>query len=457
MSAERFRRTQALGEEAAPRGWAEVPLLRDLGVHELAALERTLVEVRFDAGATLLRQGEPGDCLYLLEAGTVTVRVDRAGSPTFTRSIVAPDTLGEMALVTRAPRSATVVAASAVRCRRLDRDRFEALVAAHPAAADVVTRLVGERLLEIDGIRQVGKYDVTGPLGAGAVAYVYAGRHRELGTEVALKMLAHAAVYHPHFAAQFDREAQIIARLDHPNVVRVIDTEAAYGTRFIVMERLRGALLEERMGPAEPRPWEAVRRIARDVCGALEHAHEHGLVHRDVKPANIFVAPDGGARLLDFGIAIGRERSTCVGAARLGTPCYMAPEQILGRPLDGRTDLYALGLSLYEVVTGRVPFMERTLEALLRLQLDAPLPDPRLLTPDVPEDLVAFMRRCAAKRAVDRFGSAAEAAAALTGEGTDGLILRIRHAPAADAAVRAALGALREALAGRDDVQISEE
>ncbi len=455
MPTRKFRQTQALVQQpAAPASWRGMPLLRGLGAAELDALGATLVPVDFAAGDTLMRQGEVGDDLFFVESGRLTIQVDREDQMPFSRRVTAPTTVGEMALVTRAPRTATVVAAEPTRAFRLAKGDFDALMAAHPRLADVLTRLVGERLREIEGIRRVGKYDVTGPLGQGAVAFVYVGRHRELGHEVALKMLGHGAVHHPQFAAQFDREARVVALLDHPNVVRVLDTEAAYGTRFIVMERLRGALLEESMGRRRPRPWNALRAVLRDMCAALQAAHDRGLVHRDVKPANVFVTPKG-ARLLDFGIAILRDHSVCKGAARLGTPAYMAPEQILGQPLDGRTDVYALGVTTYEVITGRLPFAATDLEGLLRHQLDTPLPDPRHRVVECPADIAEFARRCAAKRPEERFASAAEAAAALEDEAEEGSIqVRLRFAPEHAAAVRAAVARLKAELGEGVEVRV---
>ncbi|MEZ4474178.1 MAG: protein kinase [bacterium] len=393
----------------------------------------TLTPCAFRDGEVLLREGDPGDHLYLLESGEVQVQV--AGPPAFERRVLAPATLGEMALITDAPRTATVRAVGSVRGLRLDRGRLEALLVQHPPIARVLTRLVGDRLREIDGIRRVGKYVITGVLGRGGVAEVFSARHPELGLPVALKMLSHAVVHHPQFAAAFDEEARVIAGLQHPNVVRVYDTERAYGTRFIVMEQLEGHLLEEVRRPRPP--WEVLRRVLAEITRALAHVHAHGLVHRDVKPEHIFLTAAGPARLLDFGIAISAQRSACAGAQRLGTPFYMAPEQIRGLPLDGRTDLYALGITAYEVATGRLPFLGRDLPELLRHQLHTPTPPLRDRAPDAPGWLVRFVERATAKDPADRFADAEAALACLRdGEGA-GRVVRyaVEDAPAVEAAL----------------------
>ena len=446
--------------------WTRLALFADLAPDDLAAMGAALVPVRFEAGDVIVAQAEPGDALYLIESGTLHVRT---ADGRFDKRFEAPETVGEMALVTREPRSASVTAVSAVTGLRLTRDRFAALVAEHPQIASILTKLVGNRLREIDGIRRVGKYRILGPLGSGGVSDVFLAEHPELGRQVAVKMLSHALVYHPSFGERFDREARVVAQLDHPNIVRVYDFEQAYGTRFIVMEKLDGQLLEDAISADQPFSWTEIRRLLAELADALAHAHEHGLVHRDVKPLNIFLERDGSARLFDFGIAIPIEDSECSGADRLGTPYYMAPEQIRGRALDGRTDLYALGMTAYELITGEVAFDAENIEGLVRNHLLDPVPDIRRLRPDVPADLLRFVQVCTAKAADDRFASAREAHSWLTGNASDApverLSLSVLCPSGARNRVRAeierfqkrleALGAEATVSAARDEVAVS--
>lgn len=414
--------TASAAPAADAPAWTRLALFADLAPDDLTAMGAALVPVRFEAGDMIVAQAEPGDALYLIESGTLHVRT---ADGRFDKRFEAPETVGEMALVTREPRSASVTAVSAVTGLRLTRDRFAALVAEHPQIASILTKLVGNRLREIDGIRRVGKYRILGPLGSGGVSDVFLAEHPELGRQVAVKMLSHALVYHPSFGERFDREARVVAQLDHPNIVRVYDFEQAYGTRFIVMEKLDGQLLEDAISADQPFSWTEIRRLLAEVADALAHAHEHGLVHRDVKPLNIFLERDGSARLFDFGIAIPIEDSQCSGADRLGTPYYMAPEQIRGRALDGRTDLYALGMTAYELITGEVAFDAENIEGLVRNHLLDPVPDIRRLRPDVPADLLRFVQVCTAKAADDRFASAREAHDWLTGNASDAPVERL--------------------------------
>ncbi|MEE2755197.1 MAG: serine/threonine-protein kinase, partial [Myxococcota bacterium] len=200
-----------------------------------------------------------------------------------------------------------------------------------------------------------------------------------------------------------DREAQIVAALDHPNIVRVFDFERAYGTRFTVMERLEGEQLEDLIYKGQRLSWSRIRRILFETASALQYSHDRGLIHRDVKPSNIFITRNEQTKLLDFGISVHKDNSEAKNKARLGSPCYMPPEQILGEPLDGRSDLYALGITAYEMVVGEVPFNESDIRALLRRQVREKTPDVRELVPDCPTDIAEFIQLTTAKKREERF------------------------------------------------------
>ncbi|HAN31018.1 MAG TPA: hypothetical protein DCQ06_05420, partial [Myxococcales bacterium] len=224
-----------------------------------------------------------------------------------------------------------------------------------------------------------------------------------------LKMLSHALVYDQGFADHFAEEARLVAQLDHPNITRVIDTEQAYGTHFIVMEKLTGELLEEVIEKGAVVSYDNVRRILLEVCEALAYSHERGFVHRDVKPENVFLLTDGRTKLMDFGIATSTDQNG--GEERIfGTPYYMSPEQIMGKALDGRSDLYSLGIMAYELITGDIPFDADTVQDLFRLHIGRQISDVRKIRPDVPDDLVEFIGRSTCKKIDDRFDDCDQAA-----------------------------------------------
>ncbi|MCO4761975.1 MAG: protein kinase [Myxococcales bacterium] len=394
--------------------WSRLGIFRGLPMDMLHEIRAAMTDAVFEPGDRILEQGEYGDEMFLLDRGSVKIRVrgDLANT-VFERVLTAPALFGEMALITSEPRSATVHAETRTRCFRINRATFEEVVNRNPQASVFLTKIVGERLMEAGNIRTVGKYEVQGRLGAGAVATVFEAVHPELGQEVALKMLSHALVFHPGFAEQFRTEARLVASLSHPHIVRVLDTAQAYGTHFIVMEKLTGTLLEHIVEQGERLPWGMIRRICKEIALALAYSHSKNLLHRDIKPSNVFLTEDRRVKILDFGIAVSAESSASSSGHLLGTPYYMAPEQILGHQLDGRADLYSLGVMAYELCTFEVPFDAETLDDLLRLHLHTPMPDPRRLQPDIPDDLVQFIEMATAKKPDDRFSSCDEAAAFL--------------------------------------------
>jgi serine/threonine-protein kinase len=201
----------------------------------------------------------------------------------------------------------------------------------------------------------------------------------------------------------------MVAQLNHENIVRVLDTEQAYGTHFIVMEKLTGSLLEDVIDRGERLEWPLVRRILVEMAGALAYSHERGLIHRDIKPSNVFLTTEQRVKLLDFGIAVHEGASADDGKV-IGTPYYMSPEQIMGQQLDGRADLYSLGILAYELCTHEVPFVAETVQGLFGMHMTVEMPDPRLLEPEIPEDILEFIRIATAKRREERFASCQEAA-----------------------------------------------
>lgn len=407
---------QEMGFEDQPVGgespdWYFLPMFRGVPRGVLDELARVMEPLEFDAETEIISQGERGDYMYVITSGQVRIQAASTMHDTMFELIMrAPGVVGEMALLTDEPRTATVVAESGVQCLRGSKAHLDQLIAAHPRAAQILTTLVGRRLIEARTISAVGKYTVVGRLGRGAMATVFEAKQPNLDRNVALKMLSHARVNQPGFAEYFQREARLIAGLDHPNIVRVIDTVEGYGTHFIVMEKLTGNALDELIRERVRLDWDSVRRVLRQICLALHYSHEKGLLHRDIKPSNAFLAADGSVKLLDFGVALEAKGQTPDGRRHAGTPYYMAPEQILGKKLDGRADLYSTGILAYQLVTHRVPFDATTVDFLWKQHLRKTTPDPRDIFPDTPDDVCAFIEKATRKRPEDRFESCLEAA-----------------------------------------------
>jgi serine/threonine-protein kinase len=264
----------------------------------------------------------------------------------------------------------------------------------------------------------LGKYRVLEPLGRGGMARVYRAYHPQLDRYVAIKVLRPDLVDEAEFMARFRREAQAVAALRHANIVQVFDFDVENDVTYMVMELLEGDTLKTRMSDYRARdeqmPLGETVRIVLDVLDGLDYAHSEGMIHRDIKPANIMLTRRGEAVVTDFGIAriIGGTRHTADGAL-MGTLNYIAPEQGLQGQSDARSDLYSLGIVLYEMLTRRTPFDADTPLAILMKHLNDPLPLPRQVNPAIPEPLERVVLKVLSKRPEDRYQSAAEMAQAL--------------------------------------------
>jgi eukaryotic-like serine/threonine-protein kinase len=253
------------------------------------------------------------------------------------------------------------------------------------------------------------RYRVLESLGKGAFGEVWRGHDDKLERDVAVKMID-AKLLDSESRARFDHEARAAAALNHPNIVAMYDTGEHEGRPFLVMELVHGKSLRE----TGPLSLAELRDIALQLCDALAHAHALGIVHRDLKPENVLIAEGPTVKLADLGIALTRKgtRMTYEGAI-VGTAAYLAPEQALGGELDARTDLYALGVILYERVAGRPPFAGDDPLAVISQHLHAPIVPPRTYRADLPPAFEAIVLRLLAKSPADRFASANETAAAL--------------------------------------------
>ena len=365
-------------------------LLESLSPRAARPLLACLTPQEFPAGIRLITQGEEGDALYIVQDGLCAVRLAGPEGETKVAQRGPGNVLGEMALLTGDRRVAHVDIETPARLWRLGREDFDRLVASHVDLREFLTNLLTRRLemSEVLAVRQVGRYAITGRLGQGGWSLVYGARHVKLGLPVAIKMLKHNLAMEPDFMANFGREARLIASLDHANVVKVFDIEELYRTVFIVMEHLEGEPLDRVLARQGGLPLERGLGVLRQVCAGLAYAHDRGIVHRDIKPANLFLLGDERVKILDFGLACARGEEADDPA---GTPNYMPPEQIRMEPVDQRSDIYALGLSAYEIFTGRTPFPGASAGEVIRQHLEKDLPDPGLIVPGLPQALRDFM------------------------------------------------------------------
>jgi hypothetical protein len=263
-----------------------------------------------------------------------------------------------------------------------------------------------------DEIGRIADYRILKPLGEGGMGSVYLAEDTKLNREVALKFLLPSVAASQHGKVRFLREARAAAGIRHENVIVIYQVDEVGGVPFIAMERLKGFTLDDWVRKKGVPPLAQSVRIVREMLAGLHAAHEQGLVHRDIKPANVWLeAPKGKVRLLDFGLAVrsdGDQRVTQAGAV-MGTPAYMSPEQAHGQAVDLRSDLFSVGVVLYRLCTGKMPFTgDSQIEILMSVCKDEP-PPPRQLNPDLPAWLDALVVRLLAKDPAGRPASAADA------------------------------------------------
>ena len=252
------------------------------------------------------------------------------------------------------------------------------------------------------------RYVIKRKLGSGGMADVYLAEDQELGRHVALKLLNDRHAADEQFVERFRREAQSAAGLNHPNIVSIFDRGRAEGTYYIAMEYLDGRTLKELLVRNGPTPIPIAIDYARQILGALSFAHRNGIIHRDIKPHNIVVGGDGRLKVTDFGIARSGASQMTEAGSIVGTAQYLSPEQARGAPVDPRSDLYSLGIVLYEMLTGHVPFTGDTPVEIAMKHLSQ-IPDPpSKLRPEVQHDLDAVVMRALAKDPDQRYASAEE-------------------------------------------------
>jgi serine/threonine-protein kinase len=264
----------------------------------------------------------------------------------------------------------------------------------------------------------LGRYEIERELGKGAMGIVYLGRDPKINRVVAIKAIALAEEFAEDdladARARFFREAEMAGRLNHPGIVTVYDAGEDRGLAYIAMEYLRGEHLSHYAEPIHLLPIARVLSLVARVADALDYAHKQNVVHRDIKPANIMFNKDTDElKLTDFGIARLTDTSRTKTGIVLGTPSFMSPEQLEGRPLDGRSDLFGLGITLYQLLTGQLPFRADSMTRLMQkiaTEEHVPLRSLRPELPDMAEQIVA---RSLAKSAADRYQTGAEMAVAL--------------------------------------------
>jgi tRNA A-37 threonylcarbamoyl transferase component Bud32 len=378
-----------------------VPFLKAIHRDAVCPLLNSIRYRPVKAGERFIRQGGDGDVCYIVQSGVCRVVLEKHAAQHTVGIIKEREFVGEMALLTGEPRSAHVEALTDMELWGIPRNVFEAMLQADPEVATFLTEIVAERFdsRKLTAERHIGKYVITDILGRGAFAIVYNGYHADLNRPVAVKMLRHDMALNPEFLGNFRKEACTIAKLNHDNIVKVFDIEERFRTIFIIMERLEGRTLRDVLDEVGFLSVPEALNVVIQVCRGLIYAHARAIVHQDIKPGNIFLLPQGKVKILDFGLAC-----SC-GSENLltGTPHYMSPEQIECLPVDERTDIFALGLTTFEMLSGRRPFGEKDHCTLMESHCTEDIPDPADFVPELPGLFRDFILKACARDPASRY------------------------------------------------------
>jgi CRP-like cAMP-binding protein/tRNA A-37 threonylcarbamoyl transferase component Bud32 len=371
------------------------------------------------SGERFVVQGAVEDTAYIIQRGSCLVIVEKDGELHPVNHYGEGDIVGGLGILTGEPRRAHIEAETDMDLWVMTKDQFDEMTEKDPALLDFITELVADRLdsRRPTAYRTIGKYVATDIIGRGAFSIVYKGIHKSLNMPVVIKMMRHDMALYPEFLDSFRNEAKTIAGLAHDHIVKVYDFEERYRTLFIIMEYLNGDSLRDMISHLRTIPPKLAAKFLVQICSALAYAHQQGIVHRDINPSNIIVQPNDKIKILDFGLACpaGTEDFS-----NPGTVHYMAPEQIDGGPVDHRTDIYALGITAYEMVTGRRPFPEDNIKALLDLHLTRDITDPGHIISDIPGELREFILKSARRDPDQRYQDMEQGMAVLRPLSSDG-------------------------------------
>ena len=361
-----------------------------------------------EAGERFITQGEVQQTAYIIQRGACLLIVEKEGQLHPVGHLGRGDIIGIRSFLTGEPQSAHVEAETPMELWALDKNLFDDISKDDPELLEFLTELVASRFdsKRPTADRVIGKYMATDIIGRGGYSIVYRGLNTDLSMPVAIKMLRHNLAMDPDFIHGFRNEAKTIAGLRHENILRVYDIEERFNTVFIIEEMIEGESLEDLLRRLKRIPLKLAVDFIIQICSGLKYAHKKGIIHRDINSSNIFVQQNDRLKILDFGLScpIGTEDF-----ASFGTMAYMAPEQIRSEPMDERTDIYALGITAFEMLAGQRPFSETDPRKLMELHLNRGIPDPAEAIPNIQEPLRRFILRACQQDPDQRYQTADQA------------------------------------------------
>ena len=376
--------------------------LRFVQPESKSSLLNNLVRKRIKQGERFIRQGEKAETAYIIQRGACMELVEKRGAVYPVGHRGEGDVVGMISLVTGEPMGYHVEAETDMEVWPIRKRDFERIPEKDPELFEFLTEIVADRFDRKGPIanRIIGKYMITDIIGSGGYSIVYKGIHFELGRPVAVKMMRHHLSMRPEFMENFENEAKLIAGLNHENIIHVFDIESRYKTLFIVYEYLPGELLDRMIKRLKAIPPDLAETYLRQILSAMEYAGGKGLVHRDINPSNVIVSADDRIKLIDFGLACPEGTDDFHMG---GNFYYLAPELVDGEPADFRSDIYSLGVTAFQMVTGRLPFAEKDMTELMRKIRQESFPDPADFVDTVPERIRCFIEKACHKNPEERF------------------------------------------------------
>jgi|GEM_PF-1310512 tRNA A-37 threonylcarbamoyl transferase component Bud32 len=382
----------------------------ELPVELKEELSATALEKTYAAGDYLMRQGSASESLMVIMEGIAQVTIKAVETDKTEQELAQVGVyslLGEIGLLTGEVRSANIIAMTPMKVAEIRYESFQALTTRFPTLNMLLSELVAQRVgtisTDIMFGKSLGGYDFRHRLGRGSMGIVYLAEDQQSSRKVAVKMLRHDLVYDRQASLRFRREAEVVRRLKHENIIEIYREFSAYNTFFLSMEYCRGCTLGDAIEQHAPFCLEDVRKIVGQLAAALHHAHSQGVIHRDLKPANVMLTAEGTLKLTDFGLARSVEclKMTAHGQM-LGTPRYMPSELLGGGEADERADLYALGAILWELLTGEALFTSKDIVSLLREQLQWQLPKPNDIINGLSDDLYEVLSETLSQEPTER-------------------------------------------------------
>ena len=356
------------------------------------------------AGRHFIAQGEVLNEAYIIQRGSCLLIAEKDGLLHPVDHRTRGDIVGISSLLTGEPQRAHAEAETDMELWVLNRTLFEGFKQGKPELLDFLTELVACRFdsQRPAADRVIGRYIATDIIGRGSHSIVYRGMNRSLNMPVAIKMLRHDRAMVPEFSARYRREAETIARLNHENIVKVYDVEEIFKTIFIIMEYLPGKTLSQILSKTPRLSMPKLVDILLQISTALAHAHDHGILHQDIRPGNIILQLDGKIKIIDFGLAC--RPGDVDNLYWPGAVFYASPEYIEGAPVDVRSEIYSLGITAYEMITGQLPVDTDNPAKAIQFHLNGEFPDPKNIVSDLPETLRQLVKRACHRNPAERYG-----------------------------------------------------